>query len=30
MAAHIQDILDHSIKRMRDDHHSRTLPLTLA
>jgi DNA-binding GntR family transcriptional regulator len=30
MAAHIQDILDHSIKRMRNDHHSRTLPLAVA
>jgi len=30
MAAHIQDILDHSIKRMRDDQHSRALPLALA
>jgi DNA-binding GntR family transcriptional regulator len=30
MAAHIQDILDHSIKRMRESHHSKTLPLALA
>jgi hypothetical protein len=30
MAAHIQDILDHSIKRMREGHHSKTLPLALA
>ena len=30
MAAHIQDILDHSIRRMRNDEHSINVPLAMA